>query len=116
MVYISCPFVCLSNEIYSAFKFELFFLDSSKYVRHIFAITVFENYLYWTDWESKSVMRAEKYTGESVQTIYNAAHRPMDIHVYHPFRQKPCESFYVAFNNVSGRFSFYPANHLKFVF
>lgn len=64
-------------------------------MRHIFAITVFENYLYWTDWESKSVMRAEKYTGKSVQTIYSAAHRPMDIHVYHPFRQRPCESFFI---------------------
>ncbi|KAK4327382.1 hypothetical protein Pmani_002145 [Petrolisthes manimaculis] len=65
--------------------------DSSKYVRHIFAITVFEDYLYWTDWEPKSVMRAEKYTGKNFQTIYNAIHRPMDIHVYHPFRQRPLE-------------------------
>lgn len=107
----------LNPRIFNAFKFELFFLDSSKYVRHIFAITVFENYLYWTDWESKSVMRAEKYTGNNVQTIYNAAHRPMDIHVYHPFRQRPCESFfYVVFTNVNKRFGFCAANSSKFVF
>ncbi|KAG0716890.1 Low-density lipoprotein receptor-related protein 1 [Chionoecetes opilio] len=62
---------------------------SPKYVQHIFAITVFEDYLYWTDWELKGVLRAEKYTGKNITTIYQTTDRPMDIHVYHPYRQLP---------------------------
>ncbi|XP_042220954.1 prolow-density lipoprotein receptor-related protein 1-like isoform X2 [Homarus americanus] len=60
-----------------------------KHVQHIFAITVFEDYLYWTDWELKSVLRSKKYSGKDTQNIYNAVHSPMDIHIYHPFRQQP---------------------------
>lgn len=60
------------------------------HVQHVFAISVFEDYLYWTDWELKSVLRAHKYTGRDGKKIYTAVHRPMDIHVYHPYRQLPC--------------------------
>ncbi|KAK8724240.1 hypothetical protein OTU49_011302, partial [Cherax quadricarinatus] len=63
-----------------------------KHVQHIFAITVFEDYLYWTDWELKSVLRAEKHSGKDIKNIYNAVHRPMDIHVYHPYRQQPLKN------------------------
>ncbi|KAK7063135.1 Low-density lipoprotein receptor-related protein 1B [Halocaridina rubra] len=62
------------------------------HVHHIFAISVFEGYIYWTDWELKAVLRADKYSGQNVRTIYNAVHRPMDVHVYHPFRQRPLEN------------------------
>merc|ERR1712106_642017 len=54
-------------------------------------MSVFEEYLYYTDWELKSVMRTHKYTGKDTKKIYTAVHRPMDIHVYHPFRQPPFE-------------------------
>ncbi|XP_063881494.1 prolow-density lipoprotein receptor-related protein 1-like isoform X4 [Scylla paramamosain] len=70
---------------------------SPRHLHHIFAITVFEDYLYWTDWELKGVLKAEKYTGKNVQTIFYTTNRPMDIHVYHPYRQlplkdNPCEN------------------------
>ncbi len=55
---------------------------------HIFAITVFEDFIYWTDWEKSSVERAHKYTGLQRKTIGSTIHRPMDIQVYHPFRQR----------------------------
>ena len=50
---------------------------------------MFEDWLYWTDWELKSVVRANKYTGDDINKVYTARHRPMDIHVYHPYRQLP---------------------------
>ena len=70
---------------------DLIFISetTARYVQHIFAMTTFENKLYWTDWEFNDVMRADKYTGDDVQTIYNANVRPMDIHIHHPFRQLP---------------------------
>ena len=33
------------------------------HLAHIFAITVFEDSIYWTDWEHSSIRRAHKYTG-----------------------------------------------------
>ena len=54
---------------------------------HIFAITVFEDYIYWTDWENSNVERAHKYTGSNRTAIGSTIHRPMDIQIYHKFRQ-----------------------------
>ena len=48
---------------------------------HIFAITQFEEYIYWTDWEYKSVERAHKYRGDMRKNLTHTIHRPMDIHV-----------------------------------
>lgn len=62
---------------------------SPRHVQHIFAITVFEDHLYWTDWEIKGVLKAEKYTGKNIGIIFHTTNRPMDIHVYHPYRQLP---------------------------
>ena len=54
---------------------------------HIFAITMFEDYIYWTDWENSNVERAHKYTGSNRTAIGSTIHRPMDIQIYHKFRQ-----------------------------
>ncbi|CAH1165542.1 unnamed protein product [Phyllotreta striolata] len=56
-------------------------------LHHVFAIDVWEDYVYWTDWETKTVERCNKYTGEDCKSILSTLHRPMDIRVVHPFRQ-----------------------------
>lgn len=61
-------------------------------LHHVFAIAVWEDYLYWTDWELKSVERCHKYRGDDCKTMVTTIHRPMDIHVYHPNRQLPLDS------------------------
>lgn len=66
-------------------------------LHHIFALTVFEDYVYWTDWETKSIERCNKYDGGNQETILTAIHRPMDLAIYHPMRQpspvlNPCEN------------------------
>uniref|UniRef100_A0A3Q2CY79 Low density lipoprotein receptor-related protein 1Ab n=1 Tax=Cyprinodon variegatus TaxID=28743 RepID=A0A3Q2CY79_CYPVA len=58
-------------------------------IPHIFAMTLFEEYIYWTDWETKSINRAHKTMGTNKTTLINTLHRPMDIHIYHPYRQPP---------------------------
>ncbi|XP_034243195.1 prolow-density lipoprotein receptor-related protein 1 isoform X1 [Thrips palmi] len=58
-------------------------------LHHIFALAVFEDYLYWTDWETKAVERCHKYSGQDCKRLAIMVHRPMDIHVYHPYRQLP---------------------------
>ena len=56
---------------------------------HVFAMTVFEDFLYWTDWEYKSVERAHKFSGFNRTKLAGTIHRPMDIQVYHSMRQPP---------------------------
>lgn len=38
---------------------------SGDKVPHIFAITLFEEYIYWTDWNMKGISRAKKFNGRS---------------------------------------------------
>lgn len=57
-------------------------------LHHIFALAVWEDYLYYTDWETKSIERCHKYDGTGCVNVTTTVHRPMDIHVLHPYRQK----------------------------
>ncbi|XP_022692321.1 low-density lipoprotein receptor-related protein 2-like isoform X2 [Varroa jacobsoni] len=68
---------------------------SGQKVPHVFALSIFDDWLFWTDWNMKGIYRAHKFTGEGLQVLRNTSHRPYDIHVYHPLRQlpysNPCE-------------------------
>ncbi|XP_016107771.1 low-density lipoprotein receptor-related protein 2a [Sinocyclocheilus grahami] len=61
---------------------------------HPFAITVFEESVYWTDWNTRTVEKGNKYNGSGREALVNTTHRPFDIHVCHPYRQpivtNPC--------------------------
>lgn len=61
----------------------------SQSLPHVFAITTFGSYLFWTDWETQSIYRARKFTGENVTMVAHLIHRPMDIQIYHPLRRTP---------------------------
>ncbi|GAB1600507.1 low-density lipoprotein receptor-related protein 2-like [Argonauta hians] len=60
------------------------------------SLTVFEDWLYWTDSSHFSVVKAHKYTGNNRTILRNMTHKPNTILVYHPLRQKqydsPCSS------------------------
>ncbi|XP_015791351.1 low-density lipoprotein receptor-related protein 2 [Tetranychus urticae] len=58
-------------------------------VPHVFALSVFDDWLYWTDWNIKAVVRAHKFTGEGMEILRNTSHRPYDLHIYHPLKQLP---------------------------
>ncbi|XP_054269003.1 low-density lipoprotein receptor-related protein 4 [Macrosteles quadrilineatus] len=59
----------------------------TKGLPHPFALTLFEDSIYWTDWHTKSISTASKATGSGFRTIHSGLHFPMDIHSYHPQRQ-----------------------------
>lgn len=59
----------------------------SKGLPHPFALTIFEDAIYWTDWHTKSISTANKATGAGLRTIHSQLHFPMDIHSFHPQRQ-----------------------------
>ncbi|XP_049859513.1 low-density lipoprotein receptor-related protein 4 [Schistocerca gregaria] len=59
----------------------------TKGLPHPFALTLFEDALYWTDWNTKSISTANKHTGTGLRTLHSGLHFPMDIRSYHPQRQ-----------------------------
>jgi hypothetical protein len=57
------------------------------YLSFPYGISVFENYIYWTDWNYRSVGRSDKWTGQNVQILKNNLPLiPYDIIVVHPLR------------------------------
>jgi len=62
---------------------------SGSQVPHVFALSVFDDTMYWTDWNKKALMSANKLTGENLRVLRNTSHRPYDVHVYHPLHQLP---------------------------
>uniref|UniRef100_A0A672JCA6 Low density lipoprotein receptor-related protein 2b n=1 Tax=Salarias fasciatus TaxID=181472 RepID=A0A672JCA6_SALFA len=68
-------------------------------VQNPFAMTVFEQDIYWTDWSEKAVFRASKDDGSGVIVLaQDLQYRPNDIHVYSKAKQEVCSSFCQQFN------------------
>ena len=65
-------------------------LDGS--VPHVFSLAVFEDWMYWTDWNHMAVEKANRFTGADRTILVNVTHRPMTIHVVHPLRQRQSKS------------------------
>ncbi|KAL1115245.1 hypothetical protein AAG570_007276, partial [Ranatra chinensis] len=61
---------------------------------HPFAITLFGNHVYWTDWRTHSVIRANKWNGSDVYVLQRTLTQPFDIQILHPSRQ-PRGQFYI---------------------
>lgn len=51
------------------------------------ALTLFEDYIYWTDGKTKTVNRAHKTSGADKVALINSWHAITDIQVYHSYRQ-----------------------------
>ena len=52
-------------------------------VTHPFALTLFQNYMYWTDWEHRggSINKANKFNGQERSVIQENLYSPMDIQI-----------------------------------
>lgn len=64
-------------------------LRSDEYIKHPFALDVFEDYVYWSDWELEAVMRTNKFGAENgtVERVVGGVFSVMDVRVVHPFVQ-----------------------------
>ena len=54
---------------------------------HPFSVAIFESHIYWTDWRSSSVIRANKWNGSDVQILERTISKPYGIKVIHPSLQ-----------------------------
>ncbi|XP_069472627.1 low-density lipoprotein receptor-related protein 1B isoform X1 [Ambystoma mexicanum] len=88
-----------SDAIYSALydgsgKREI--IRGHEYLSHPFAVSLYGNEVYWTDWRTNTLSKANKWTGQNVSVIQKTSAQPFDIQIYHPSRQpqapNPCAS------------------------
>uniref|UniRef100_A0A914WZW9 Uncharacterized protein n=1 Tax=Plectus sambesii TaxID=2011161 RepID=A0A914WZW9_9BILA len=66
----------------------------AKLTSHIFSIVVFDDTLYWSDWNLKQIIRADKFSGANEKALETLIQLPNDLKVVHPLRQprgnNPC--------------------------
>lgn len=62
-------------------------LTGNQYLSHPFAVNLFENNVYWSDWRTNSLVRANKWNGTQVQVVINTFTNPFDVKIIHPSRQ-----------------------------
>lgn len=68
-------------------------------VQYPFAMTVFQQDIYWTDWTERAVFRAGKNDGSGVTALaQDLQYRPNDIHVYAASKQENCSNSCQQFN------------------
>lgn len=70
------PLVNTSKAILNHIYFQI----TNKGLPHPFALTLFEDAIYWTDWHTKSISTVNKKTGMGIQTVHAGLNVPMDIH------------------------------------
>ena len=56
---------------------------------HPFALTLYENKIYWTDWTSRGIHATNNNSGMRCQMVWSTTYKPMDIHAYEPKKQLP---------------------------
>lgn len=60
---------------------------SPQEIKHPFAISVFEDFVYWTDWETNNIHKMHKFRGGKIDKVAVGLYSPMDIHIYHKYKQ-----------------------------
>ncbi|GCB72245.1 hypothetical protein scyTo_0001890 [Scyliorhinus torazame] len=80
----------MSDGIYSALYdgSELIeVLHNHEYLSHPFAVTLYGGDVYWTDWKTNTLLKANKWTGHNVTVVQRTSARPYDLQIYHQTRQ-----------------------------
>lgn len=62
-------------------------------LHHVFALAVWRDQLYWSDWETRAVEGCRRIpppaSSTDCHTVTALLHKPMDLRVFHPARQPP---------------------------
>lgn len=83
------PF-CRSDAIYSALYDGTGMIEiirGHEYLSHPFAVSLYGSEVYWTDWRTNTLSKANKWTGQNVSVIQKTSAQPFDLQIYHPSRQ-----------------------------
>lgn len=70
-------------------------LHSHSFLRHPFSLAIFEDRVFYTDWEHDGVISVNKFTGSDVTKLMTSVSTPMTVRIYHratqPEHPNKCE-------------------------
>ncbi|XP_032921166.1 low-density lipoprotein receptor-related protein 1B-like [Catharus ustulatus] len=98
----------VNHRLYWADENHIEFSDMDGSHRHkvpnqdipgVIALTLFEDFIYWTDGKTKSLSRAHKTSGSERLSLINSWHTITDIQVYHSYRQPDVSRHVCTLNN-----------------
>lgn len=69
-------------------------LRGHEYLSHPFAVSLFGGNVYWTDWRTNTLAKANKWTGQNVTVIQKTSAQPFDLQIFHPSRQPQGENIF----------------------
>lgn len=79
--------------------FHRLIVQNSFHDSHGYALSLYGEFIYWSDWKSGSIFRANKWNGSDVQQILNSNIQPFGITIYHNSKQarplnytNPCDT------------------------
>ena len=87
---------CRSDAIYSALYDGTSMIEiirGHEYLSHPFAVSLYGSDVYWTDWRTNTLSKANKWTGQNVSVIQKTSAQPFDLQIYHPSRQPQGKCF-----------------------
>lgn len=67
-------------------------LRGHEHLSHPFAVTLYGGEVYWTDWRTNTLAKANKWTGHNVTVVQRTNTQPFDLQVFHPSRQPQGEN------------------------
>lgn len=67
-------------------------VSNSGAVAHLFGLAVADNYIYWTDWNHRGILRADKITGKNITLLAQTTLLPYGIKVYNSVAQPALKS------------------------
>ncbi|CEF65000.1 LDLR class B repeat and Epidermal growth factor-like domain and EGF-like calcium-binding domain and Low-density lipoprotein (LDL) receptor class A repeat and Six-bladed beta-propeller, TolB-like domain-containing protein [Strongyloides ratti] len=58
-------------------------IHSHEKLNHPFSLAVFEEKLYWTDWDKEGIVSANKFNGNDVSEVLEHVSSPMTVRIFH---------------------------------
>ncbi|MFH4978606.1 hypothetical protein AB6A40_005315 [Gnathostoma spinigerum] len=66
----------------------------AKRTSHVSSMAVFDDFLFWSDWNLREILRSDKWTGANETTLETTTQLPNDLRIIHPLHQpnykSPC--------------------------
>lgn len=59
---------------------------AAKRTSHVASLTVFDDFIYWSDWNLKQIISAHKLTGKNESVLETTIQLPNDLRLVHPLR------------------------------
>ena len=66
-------------------------INSASILPHPFSVTVFEDSVYWSDWEKEGIFKANKFDGSERTQLISDLFNPMNLRIMHPVIQSNCK-------------------------